>query len=123
MGISQTFSQSLRWVHQLLNIPIPVPVQNLDGSQTADSRLINFWMSGLLAAKDLSVPSGSRFRLQLALNSVRMTPGFQAKIQRASAFWIFPDDWQVVPLPDRLFWFYFILRPFLWLGRGFLFSK
>jgi hypothetical protein len=48
---------------------------------------------------------------------VRLRAGLRYKINLVSEKWLTPQDWLYCPLPDRLFFLYYFMRPVLWIPR------
>jgi Uncharacterised nucleotidyltransferase len=80
---------------------IEVPLQLLLDSDVQETR---------------SVPAKLRYRLRMSRYERLLRP---EKLLRTSVSALFHcrEDFRILPLPDRLFWAYKLLRPFLWAWR------
>jgi|GEM_PF-4188841 len=50
---------------------------------------------------------------------MRLRKEWNYKLQAFTQLWVTMKDWDDLPLPDPLFFLYFLFRPFLWLRRYF----
>ena len=55
-------------------------------------------------------PSGARWR---CASRVALKPSLRFAAHELARLVVVPEDWQRVNLPDRLFYLYFLLRPWL----------
>jgi len=53
-------------------------------------------------------------RLRLPIYKMKLKPGIRYKLSCWSILQPNFNDWKLVNLPDRLFFLYFVLRPFIW---------
>ena len=74
------------------------------------------------AAWCLMPPRGSRsallrYSLWLRLFRLCVKPEWRYRLRRMRRDLVSPADWVRLPLPDRLFWLYPLIRPFGWMLR------
>lgn len=104
---------SMLVLDSLLGIPIPVPIGIHLDHQKYSSQLRHIYAS-IANLKGVNETDLSRWRH--LLYSLQFVHGFP----RTSFFLHYvtgPGDWKLIRLPDNLFFFYYFLRPFLWLYR------
>ncbi|MEY2882130.1 MAG: hypothetical protein RLZZ15_4510 [Verrucomicrobiota bacterium] len=70
-------------------------------------------------SRDLAGKSGVREWARESLYRVRLQKGLRAKYAMLSPHLFSPLSWRTLPLPDRWFFLYYPLTPFLWLWRRF----
>ena len=65
------------------------------------------------------VPTPMRVRWRQRIYKWRLYRSWRARFYELARMGTGPEDWQLLPLPDALFWLYFALRPVLILWRKF----
>jgi hypothetical protein len=121
LGEQRKVTQAIQLCMELLSAPIPVALTDLKPDKTTQ-HLISIAKIEILREQpywQTNDPSLKSLVLQLRLLTYK--PRLKQDIRYAgySLFLksINTDDWNLVPLPDRLFFLYFLLQPFLWIAR------
>jgi hypothetical protein len=117
LGLSRPMGEALALCHHWLGLPV-------DGTELPDPQALAPFVRRFFAAsrwKAAPRPGSLEWlrrhswwgRLyRLSLRSCR-----RYRLWELSATMIWPPDWDVIPLPGRLFWLYPLLRPLGWLLR------
>jgi hypothetical protein len=84
-----------------------------------DSILAHFFAGSGRGLRSSSNPweRARHFSLWLWLYSLSLKSDWRYRAHELAAAWICPADWQIIHLPDALFWLYPLLRPVGWVRR------
>jgi Uncharacterised nucleotidyltransferase len=84
-----------------------------------DRILANFFAGSGRGLRSSSNPweRARHFSLWLWLYSLSLKSDWRYRAHELAAAWICPADWQIIHLPDALFWLYPLLRPVGWVRR------
>lgn len=119
LDLGRSLGQAALLVTVLYGIELPAPLQVL--AQRASSRdLARDALEQMLLSTAEVLSSGRRaegLRMFFYMRRLRPSVPLMTLLRRTL---ICQHDYQLVRLPDSLFWLYFPLRPFFWLWRNFL---
>ena len=109
--LSRTLAQAGLLVHWLYGIPLPEPLVDLITKQKPASGLAANAVTAMLLGEE------GQFALPVRLKNgafpARLRERLPWSVSLRSCL-ISTDEFQDCPLPDKLFWLYFPLRPILW---------
>jgi hypothetical protein len=118
LGVSRMLSQGLLLAHHVLETPLPPLMSEIMRQDRIVRGLVTIAKQALV--KDACywienapvswIPIQVSYRLKLRANC-------RYKWHNIYFYSLWTEDWELVPLPDRLLVLYFILRPFLWIMR------
>jgi hypothetical protein len=124
LGVLNMVTQGFMMAHQVLNMPLP-PAISAQAHPTVQ-RLVNvaqqvlredesYWNN----KKPLALVKKPARVLRVFNYSFKLRPALKYKLYylylRSTSYL----DWSLIRIPDRLFFLYWVLRPFLWLVRHF----
>lgn len=122
-GLAAPMLQAVELAHDWLALPVAEPVL---ARARADRRVAR--LNRLLAHSYAGTawcempPRGSpaalmRYSLWQRLYRLSIKPLWRYRLRLLRREMLSPADWVALPLPDRLFWLYPLIRPFGWLWR------
>ncbi|MEN9949726.1 MAG: hypothetical protein RLY85_478 [Bacteroidota bacterium] len=106
-------------LNRILGLPIPSPIEKELNGKVYDSQLshIAFCLESL---ETVNENDWMRWQHLLYLKGFpKRRSGFYLVMRYLTG----PEDWKLLPLPNGLFFLYFLLRPFLFLWRKLTFRK
>ena len=120
VDLQRTLAHSALLVHWVYAVPLPdelrTLIQNEGMSASVSERALE---TLLMSAGELATAGKRAHRLRLIWQSKRLRPSLSYGHMLKSV--IVPmEDFQVLRLPDVLFWLYYPLRPILWFWRNFI---
>lgn len=119
LDLDRSLGQAALLVAVLYGIELPAPLQVL--TQRASSRDLARDALEQMLLSTAEVLSSSRraegLRMFFYMRRLRPSVSLMTLLRRTL---ICQHDYQLVRLPDSLFWLYFPLRPFFWLWRNFI---
>jgi hypothetical protein len=122
-GLAAPMLQALTLAHDWLALPVAEPVLARARSDQRVARLDRILAHFYKDEAWHQMPRrGSpaalmRYSLWLRLYRMCIKPEWRYRLRRLRRDLLSPADWAAVPLPDRLFWLYPLIRPFGWLLR------
>mgnify|MGYP006290033273 CR=1 FL=1 len=110
----QVAAQTLLLCRDLLGLAVPEAPQ----LSRFEARTVDFLTRTAVRtiSRPWPAPYPQRLRLLMTYRS-RLTRGISSWSQTLRRLLFCPADWEIVRLPDRFFFLYFFLRPFLWFYR------
>jgi hypothetical protein len=119
IGLERPVAQAAELSHRLLGAPLPDSFQPL--CQRASLLLLEL----VKTAGQFILKSEAEYRdkgkiikkMPLASYRLKLRKELKYKAHILMHIWLEPADWVDFPLPDSLFFLYYVLRPFLWLRR------
>jgi hypothetical protein len=121
LGVIRHLTQGLVLANVLLGAPIPE-----EARPCIDNEPLWAYLIGHSIKKIISSEPDPRTLVESARQArylLRLSDKLPYKWEVLSHVGLHPPDWKVVQIPDALFPLYYILRPFLWLGRKFRSAK
>jgi hypothetical protein len=115
LGLLRSLGQGALLANRLLALPVPGAIPGAQDARV--HRLVRSSIKAIQNRDYRGTEFGKMQRLHLALYALHLKDGLRYKWDVLRKLWIFPHDWQDLPLPDALFPLYGLLRPFLWLRR------
>ena len=125
-GLTQTMLHALVLANRWLGLPIESAVLVRAVADSRVRRLDRLLASSYSRTTWHRTPSRRsfagflRYSVALRLYVYLLKPGWPYWKNQAVREWVTPADWRALPLPDRLFWAYVLVRPFGWLIRNWL---
>ena len=107
----------MRWLYE---IPLPQPWLGLVANEKRSVPLAAHAVDAMLLSEkeQFALPA----RLKNAVYPVRIRKRLRGHVSLSSCL-LSTDEFKECPLPDRLFWLYFPLRPLLWFYHHYIKSK
>jgi len=118
MKCQRSLATGVLLIHWWYHIPLPEPLAILVQHEAAVHPVARYFAASMMVAKrSLTLPQ----RIVRGLRNLRADrclfgSRFPVRLQ-LKAVGIRTSDFITCPLPDRFFWLYYVLRPFLWLRR------
>jgi hypothetical protein len=114
LGLSRSLGQGLLLTHWLFGDPLPGVFHTLQAEQAHVRRLAEGSVRALVNPNYRGQEEGRFLRFRETFYLMGLKKSLRYKLATLSKFWVRPEDWQELPLPDSLFFLYGVLRPFLW---------
>jgi hypothetical protein len=111
LDLSRSVAEAGLLVHWLYGIRLPEPLVELIVRQKSASVLASQSVEAMLLSEE------AQFTLSVRLKNAMFLGRHRERLPLSESLkwcWISTDEFKEFPLPDRLFWLYFPLRPFLW---------
>lgn len=111
LGVKRLVFQGALLAHSLLAIQLPAEVLEQAGRDKKLPGLLRRSRFAISESQDISSRNGLAL-LQKAFYMMNLKTDFRSKF--VSLFWRLrtsPDDWRLLPLPDKFFYLYYLLRP------------
>jgi hypothetical protein len=119
MELERPVAQAMSLSQRLLDAPQPPSLQTLTGSVCALPGLLAAAEESMLLPEEKIHEIGGFHKVTSGLYRLKLRKGLKYKWHVILQTWLDEKDWREFPLPDSLFFLYFLLRPFLWLRRYF----
>ncbi len=117
LGLSRSLGQGFLLAHWLFGEPLPGWFHALDANDPHIRRLARGSVKALMNPDYRGQVEGRFLRFRETFYLMGLKKGLRYKWATLEKFWVRPEDWQDLPLPDSLFFLYPLLRPFLWLSH------
>jgi hypothetical protein len=115
--LSLALAQAGMLVHWLYGIPLPPPLVELVASEKRSAALAAHAIDAMLLSEQGQFALRERIRSSVHPTRIRKRLPVHALVM---SWWLSTDEFKEFPLPDRLFWLYFPLRPLLWFYHHYL---
>ena len=113
LGVSRMLAQGLLLAHELLDLPLLPAIAALARQDSIVRNLVEQARWALLQGGPYWEAVGGR-QLAHIPYMLKLRPEFAYKWRSLYCFSLRTEDYAVIHLPDRLFFLYFLLRPFIW---------
>jgi hypothetical protein len=124
LGVLNLITQGFLLAHQVLNMPLPPAISAKAQTNPTVQRLVNvaqqvlredesYWETG----KPLALVKKTARTLCVFKYTFKLRPEFKYKQYHMYLKSTSYLEWSLIRVPDRLFFLYLVLRPFLWLVR------
>jgi len=115
LALRRVLAQTLVLCRDLLATPLSPPLTALIDAEPNAHALATHARRVMLRddRRDRSV--GDKLRRWRYMTRLKTTPAYRWR--ETAGYLSNCEDWRTLPLPDRLFWLYYPLRPLLWLRR------
>jgi hypothetical protein len=114
LGILRPLTQGIILAHLLLETPLPDQLKTYAAHDQRMSYLIK------AALRRIITPMQDDIILTLYNHIIyfpKLYADFNYKLETMKRLLFYSGDWGTIPLPDVMFPFFFIMRPFMWLYR------
>jgi hypothetical protein len=119
LGVSRPLTQGMFLAHLLFETPLPDQIRAYADRDQAMPYLTEVALRRILTPKQDDI-------IETLYNHIIYFPklytDFNCKIECLKRLFFYSGDWGTIPLPDVLFPYFFILRPFMWLYRRLRFN-
>jgi hypothetical protein len=115
-GMQRALAQGTILAEWLFSIPIPGPVQALITHDPITQKLAEHSIKKILDM-DYPIETGRFSRLKQTFYFIKLKKGTQYKVTAFTKYFLVPEDWQELPLPDAFFPLYLLLMPYKSLKR------
>jgi hypothetical protein len=116
-GLTGELRAALLLVELLLAVEAPAVDLGSDGNLVAE-RVVKMSLK-LLSAENYCLDIQRLPRLGMFLYDLRLRSSWRYRSEEIRRSLLFPDDWELIDLPDALFSLYAVIRPVSWLVRHF----
>lgn len=115
LGLDRVLAQTLHLCRDLLAIPLPPALVALMDTEPTARSLAAHARRVMLRDDRRDRDLGDKLRRWHYMLRLKTTPAYRWR--ETAGYLSHCEDWRTLPLPDRLFWLYYPLRPLLWLRR------
>lgn len=117
LDLQRTLAHSALLVHWIYDIPLPAQLYELIGQEKLIASLSTRAMAAILKGEKELTAAGAALRVARQMKQLRPSLPYSVLLKSVMTS---GNDWQMIPLPDALFWLYYPLRPFLWFYRHYI---
>jgi Uncharacterised nucleotidyltransferase len=117
LQLERTVAQGLMLTHLLLDCPLPAAFEGIKVKASLQQRLTDDALREIQRTKTEIKRTYLFPQLRKKPYLMRLKPGLLYKLAHLRMLFYFDANRQVLLLPERLFFLYYILNPFLWLYR------
>ena len=120
LGIHRALAQGVLLGYTLLDLAINEEVQELIIKESVIPKLVNNACKVIKRKENRTLPAGREWiTIKMNIINLKKDPGYKLSTILPK-FRISPIDMDMIPLPDKLFFLYYILRPVLIIWRNIL---
>ena len=112
LGLERSVSQGAALAGELLGAPVPAAIAELTRENSALGPLVAYAHRQM--ARDVAPGT---LQAEPVLYAMRLQPDWRSRGIIFRARFMYPENWRMLPLRDRLFPLHYAAAPFLWLCR------
>jgi hypothetical protein len=118
LGIQRVLAQGIVLSNLLFGGSLPVPVRVFAENEPAVTALVQFNLHVIMQHRIHWLPRSLKDHILKQQYDFKLRPDFRYKLLGClGGMPTSPNDWSIINLPDKLFPFYYVLRPFIRLRR------
>lgn len=122
LGVDRPLYEGVHLTHLLLNSPVSLGSSSgvcvLSGRRQNMKSIASLTKQSIKTLYYLRNPYSYSMRVFMLLRDFRLSTRWRYRVfLLKQIFTTFPEDWEMIVLPDKFFWVYHIVRPFCWMWR------
>lgn len=115
LRLTRPLLQGAALAASLLNVPLPAELANELAREHSMDGLVGESLRRM--AKARAIESGVGSTLRDTVYQFRLQESWRGRLGLVRPRLLSPENWKLLPLPEKLFWLYYPAAPFMWAWR------